>query len=127
MLRSPRHPGPWTSWTSATRPRFPQPRQPHPSLRSLCPSLCSSRFLLRQCRVHRNRVQLIDLKFRGYIVVSPSIHPDNVRRYTSSSNYHPLQTPLADLPAWLADLLMPAVDPSPAAPARPVVEEDAEA
>src|SRR5512144_2283244 len=28
------------------RPRCPQPQQPHPSLRFLCPSLCSSRFLI---------------------------------------------------------------------------------
>src|SRR5512132_2778043 len=59
MLRPPRHPGLWTAWTSVARPRCPQPQQPHPSLDSLHPSSCSSRFPSRQCRVHRNRVQLI--------------------------------------------------------------------
>src|SRR5512132_1443423 len=58
MLRPPRHPGLWTAWTSVARPRCPQPQQPHPSLDSLHPSSCSSRFPSRQCRVHRNRVQL---------------------------------------------------------------------
>ena len=42
----------------AARPRCPQPQPPHPLLQT-CPFVCSSRFLLRQCRVHRNQVQLI--------------------------------------------------------------------
>lgn len=66
----------------------------------------------------------IDVKWRGSIVVSPSIHPDTGRRYTWSRKHHPLDTPLADPPAWLVDLLMPAVAPSPAGQARPAIEED---
>jgi hypothetical protein len=64
----------------------------------------------------------IDVKWRGSIVVSPSIHPETGGRYTWSSDYHPLHTPLADPPAWLADLLMPAA-PSPVGQARPAIEE----
>lgn len=66
----------------------------------------------------------IDVKWRGFIVVSPSIHPDTGRGYTWASSHHPLQTPLAEPPAWLVDLLAPPIKPSPAAQARPAIEED---
>jgi hypothetical protein len=66
----------------------------------------------------------IDVKWRGSIVVSPSIHPDTGRRYTWAAGHHPLRTPLADQPAWLVDLLAPHIEPSPIGQARPVIEED---
>jgi hypothetical protein len=66
----------------------------------------------------------IDVKWRGSIVVSPSIHPDTGCRYTWSLDHHPLHTPLAGLPSWLIDQLMPAVDPSPIGQARPAIEEE---
>ena len=67
----------------------------------------------------------IDVKFRGYIVVSPSVHPDTGRRYDWAPGHHPLQTPIAELPSWLAELLTHRANPSSAAQARPSTEEAA--
>jgi hypothetical protein len=67
----------------------------------------------------------VDVKWRGSIVVSPSVHPDTGRRYHWRASHHPFEVPLANTPAWLAALLMPAVDPSPTGQARPSIEEDA--
>jgi hypothetical protein len=67
----------------------------------------------------------IDVKWRGSIVVSPSIHPDTGRQYTWSPSYHPLRTPIADPPAWLVDLLAPRIEPSPIGQARQLIEETA--
>ena len=66
----------------------------------------------------------IDVKWRGHIVVSPSVHPDTGRRYAWIPDHHPLHAPMAELPAWLLDLLAPHVGPSPAGRARPVIEDD---
>ena len=60
----------------------------------------------------------------GYIVVSPSTHP-NGRLYRWDPGLHPLKVRPAAMPRWLADLLMPAVDPSPVGQARPSIEEEA--
>lgn len=67
----------------------------------------------------------IDAKFRGYIVVAPSVHPDTGRRYAWAPGHHPLQTPIAEPPPWLAELLTHRSDPSPVAQARPPVDEAA--
>src|SRR6266545_7674658 len=69
------HRGRWTAWTSAARPRCPPPQQPQPSLQSLHPSRCSSRFLFRQCRVHRNRVQLRSCSSRTITRLNTSSTP----------------------------------------------------
>lgn len=66
----------------------------------------------------------LDVKLQGHIVVSPSIHP-NGRPYRWMKSHHPLQAPLAELPNWLAELLMPPVDPPPVGQARPSIEEEA--
>jgi Bifunctional DNA primase/polymerase, N-terminal len=60
----------------------------------------------------------------GYVVVSPSIHP-NGRRYRWDPDLHPLKVRPAAMPRWLAQPLMPAVDPSPVGQARPSIEEEA--
>ena len=60
----------------------------------------------------------------GYIVVSPSTHP-NGRLYRWDPDLHPLKVRPAPMPQWLAELLMPAVDPSPVGQARPSIEEEA--
>lgn len=65
----------------------------------------------------------IDVKWRGYIVAAPSVHPTG-RRYAWAPGHHPLQTPIAELPSWLADLLTHRVDPYPAGRSRPAIEED---
>jgi Bifunctional DNA primase/polymerase, N-terminal len=65
----------------------------------------------------------IDVKWRGFIVVSPSIHPETGRRYAWSSNHHPLAVTIAEPPDWLVDLLTPPVDPSPVGQGRPAIEE----
>jgi hypothetical protein len=67
----------------------------------------------------------IEVKWRGSINVSPSVHPDTRRRYVWAAGHHPLDVPLAPLPTWLADLLAPRVAPSRAGQARPAIEEDA--
>ena len=57
----------------------------------------------------------IDVKYRGHLVVSPSLHPETGKRYAWRSSFHPLETRLADPPSWLADLLRrPRIDLSPA-------------
>ena len=61
----------------------------------------------------------------GYIVVSPSIHPDTHQPYRWDPELHPLKVRPAPMPRWLADLLVPAVDPSPVGQARPSIEEEA--
>jgi hypothetical protein len=66
----------------------------------------------------------IDAKWRGSIVVSPSIHPDTGRRYLWAAGHHPLEMPLAPLPAWLVALLTPRINPSTTRQARPAIEED---
>jgi hypothetical protein len=42
----------------------------------------------------------IDIKANGYIIVPPSIHPSG-RSYAWDAGRHPLETELADLPAWV--------------------------
>jgi Bifunctional DNA primase/polymerase, N-terminal len=59
----------------------------------------------------------------GYVVVSPSTHP-NGRLYRWDPELHPLKVRPAAMPRWLTDLLMPAVA-SPVGQARPAVEEEA--
>ena len=61
----------------------------------------------------------------GYVVVSPSIHPETRQLYRWDPELHPLKVRPAAMPRWLADLLMPAVDPSPVGLARPSIEEEA--
>jgi hypothetical protein len=46
------------------------------------------------------------------------------RLYRWDSELHPLKVRPAPMPSWLAELLIPRTDPSPAGQARPVVEED---
>jgi hypothetical protein len=47
----------------------------------------------------------IDLKWNGYVVAPPSIHP-NGGRYRWDVGFHPTNTPLAELPdVWLARIL----------------------
>ena len=66
----------------------------------------------------------IDVKWRGYIVTAPSVHPDTGRRYAWLPDLHPLRTPIAEMPAWLAELLSPPVPPPPSVgQARPAIEE----
>jgi hypothetical protein len=65
----------------------------------------------------------IDVKWRGCITCSPSVHPDTGRSYRWQRDCHPLETPIAALPAWVADLTRPKVRPSPTATARPAIEE----
>jgi hypothetical protein len=60
----------------------------------------------------------------GYVVVSPSTHP-NGRLYRWDADLHPLKVRPAPMPQWLAQLLMPAIDPSPVGQARPSIEEEA--
>jgi hypothetical protein len=67
----------------------------------------------------------IDVKWRGYIVTAPSVHPDTGRRYAWVPDLHPLKLRPATMPEWLAELLVPAVDPSPIGQARPSIEEEA--
>lgn len=40
------------------------------------------------------------------------------------AGHHPLDTRIAEPPAWLVDLLTPDAEPSPVGKARPVIEED---
>ena len=56
----------------------------------------------------------IDVKGAGgYIVVAPSTHPFG-DRYRWSNEARPSETPLADLPTWVLDLLrVPEADPTP--------------
>ena len=65
----------------------------------------------------------IDVKWRGYIVTAPSVHPDTGRRYAWLPDHHPLRTPIAEMPAWLAELLSPP-PPPPVGHPRPVIEEE---
>ena len=65
----------------------------------------------------------IDIKWRGSIVVSPSIHPDTGRQYTWAPGHHPLHTSLAEPPPWLVDLLASRVEASPVGQVRPKIEE----
>ena len=60
----------------------------------------------------------------GYVVVSPSIHPETRQLYWDPE-LHPLKVRPAAMPRWLADLLVPAVDPSPVGLARSLIEEEA--
>lgn len=64
-----------------------------------------------------------DVKFRGYIVGAPSVHPGTGRQYAWAPGHHPLQTPIAELTPWLAELLTHRADSSPVAQARPPIEE----
>lgn len=66
----------------------------------------------------------IDVKWRGSIVVSPSVHPETSRRYSWAAGHHPLRTPLAALPAWLGRLLAPRIELLPVGQARPAIQED---
>jgi hypothetical protein len=43
----------------------------------------------------------IDIKADGYIIAAPSIHPDTRRAYAWEINHHPLETPIAEVPAWV--------------------------
>jgi Bifunctional DNA primase/polymerase, N-terminal len=43
----------------------------------------------------------VDVRYRGGITVSPSIHPETGRRYAWAPGHHPLETPVAEPPAWL--------------------------
>jgi hypothetical protein len=66
----------------------------------------------------------IDVKWRGHIVTAPSVHPDTGRCYAWLPDLHPLRTPVAEMPAWLAELLSPPVPPPPSTgQARPAIEE----
>ena len=66
----------------------------------------------------------IDVRYRGGLVVSTSVHPATGRQYTWAPGHHPLDTRIAEAPAWLVDLLTPDAEPSPVGKARPVIEED---
>ena len=59
----------------------------------------------------------IDVKWRGHIVTAPSVHPDTGRRYAWLPDLHPLRTPIAEMPAWLAELLSPPATAACRAPA----------
>ena len=65
----------------------------------------------------------IDVKWRGHIVTAPSVHPDTGRRYAWLPDLHPLRTPIAEMPQWLAELLSP-LPPPPVGHPRPVIEEE---
>ena len=65
----------------------------------------------------------IDVKWRGHIVTAPSVHPDTGRRYAWLPDLHPLRTPIAEMPPWLAELLSPP-PPPPVGHPRPVIEEE---
>ena len=67
----------------------------------------------------------IDVKWRGYIVAAPSVHPDTGRRYAWLPDRHPLRMPIAEMPTWLAELLSPPLPfPSSVGHPRPVIEEE---
>ena len=67
----------------------------------------------------------IDVKWRGYIVTAPSVHPDTGRRYAWLPDLHPLKVRPAAMPQWLAELLSPPLPPpSSVGHPRPVIEEE---
>ena len=49
----------------------------------------------------------IDVKWRGFIVAAPSVHPHTHRPYVWMPDYHPLRTAIAVPPEWLLELLFP--------------------
>ncbi len=55
----------------------------------------------------------------GYVLLPPSVHP-NGGTYEWDAGYTPKDTPLADLPEWLHDLLLSAKIATKAEPGRPV-------
>ena len=63
----------------------------------------------------------VQVKYVGYVVAAPSIHPDTGRRYAWESDFRPSRLPLAPIPTWLTDLIL--LPPTPKGVARPVIEE----
>jgi hypothetical protein len=53
-----------------------------------------------------------------YVIVPPSLHRSG-RRYCSSVDHHPGDTPLADMPAWLLERLRPEAKTAEAKAPRP--------
>lgn len=68
----------------------------------------------------------VQLKWRGYIVVAPSIHPDTGLPYRWNPERRPVRTPLAELPDWLlgAITLVSIASGAGTGPARPSIEEE---
>jgi Bifunctional DNA primase/polymerase, N-terminal len=55
---------------------------------------------------YRNLGPGVELKHQGYIVLAPSVGPDSPKPYVWDVGAHPLDTPIADLPAtWEAELI----------------------
>lgn len=67
----------------------------------------------------------VQIKHRGYIVCSPSIHPDTGRQYRWNHNHSPFFSDIAEAPDWLIGAITVVSIPShnDTGPARPYVEE----
>jgi hypothetical protein len=74
-------------------------------------------------RVRASAGRGLDVKLHGHLVVDPSI---TRRPYRWVKGHHPLRTPLAELPDWLAGIIIPpAPPPSPrSGSARSHIEEE---
>ncbi|MGA1111950.1 MAG: bifunctional DNA primase/polymerase, partial [Ilumatobacteraceae bacterium] len=83
---------------------------------------------VRNQQTHGNRLGTsIDIRGEGgQIVVAPTLHPDTLNPYTWEDGCAPWETPVAEAPQWIVDLVAepPPTPPTPPPPAEPRRNDD---